>query len=380
MPIIGSEPVPFFNWRIGLREPQWLASLRLATMELPWCGSLIPPPRLNPPAERTLSPMRRLFLILSAIIAILAAPSVEVQGAGEHQFTLERNEQGIAVKLDGQFFTQYVTRSGNKPILWPIIGPDGVKMTRDFPMQTVAGESRDHQHHRSLWFAYAKMNGIDFWSESPKSGQIRHREFTAAESGPVARISAVDDWLAPDGRRVCVEQRSFIFRAAGSQRSIDCNFRLTSKDEIVDIGDTKEGMFAMRVADWLKVDPPGKGHIVNSEGQTDAAAWGRRASWVDYHAPHDGRVLGIAILNHPSSFRYPTYWHVRTYGLFAANPYGVKEFTGKKTGDGSMTLDQGQSLGFRYRVILHEGDERQSHIAEEFAEYARENVDDASSK
>ncbi len=350
--------------------------------EIPWSWQFRNTGGLSAEVQK-MNSMRLQLSILAATLAVLTTSAVgEAQGGEEHKFTLERNEQGIAVKLDGRPFTEYLTHSGNKPMLWPIIGPGGVEMTRDFPMQNVAGESRDHPHHRSLWFAYAKMNGIDFWSESPTGGQIRHREFTAAESGPVARIAAADDWLDPQGRRVCVETRSLIFRAVGNQRSIDFNFRLIAKDGDVDIGDTKEGMFALRVADWLKVDSPGHGHIVNSEGQTDAAAWGKRASWVDYHAPHNGRILGIAILNHPSSYRYPTYWHVRTYGLFAANPFGVKEFTGnKKAADGSTTIEQGRSLRFSYRVILHDGDEKQSaHCQRRYAGYAKGEFDSENSR
>jgi hypothetical protein len=81
--------------------------------------------------------------------------------------------------------------------------------------------------------------------------------------------------------------------------------------------------------------------------------------------------LGIAILNHPSSFRYPTHWHIRSYGLFAANPWGLGDFTGKKQ-DGSHTMKKGESLTLRYRVIFHAGDEKQAGIADAFAEYSKQ--------
>jgi hypothetical protein len=118
------------------------------------------------------------------------------------------------------------------------------------------------------------------------------------------------------------------------------------------------------------------GKIVNSRGQTDGAAWGKQAEWVDYHGPLDqdddekAVVVGIAILNHPTSFRFPTYWHVRDYGLFAANPFGLKDFAGK--GDGSYTLEAGKELPLHYRMILHKGDEQQAGLAAAYEKYSKE--------
>jgi hypothetical protein len=120
----------------------------------------------------------------------------------------------------------------------------------------------------------------------------------------------------------------------------------------------------------MRVDSKQGGRIVNSDGLTDADAWGKRAAWVDYHGPVDGRRVGIAILNHPSSFRFPTYWHVRTYGLFAANPFGVHDFTG--AGDGTSTLPAGDTLNLRYRLVLHTGDEKEGDIAAAYESYAKE--------
>src|SRR6185295_7073001 len=132
-------------------------------------------------------------------------------------------------------------------------------------------------------------------------------------------------------------------------------------------GDTKEGSFGVRMASSIRVDSKQGGEIVNSDGLTNQAAWGKPAAWVDYHGPVDGETWGIAILNHPSSFRYPTYWHVRTYGLFAANPFGIHDFTGST--DGSFTLAAGKSIELKYRVLLHKGDEKSGNVAEAFATY-----------
>ena len=137
-------------------------------------------------------------------------------------------------------------------------------------------------------------------------------------------------------------------------------------------GDTKEGTFGLRVPDSMRVDSKKGGQIVNSRGQTgEDACWGQPAEWVDYHGPVDGQTVGIAILNHPGSFRYPARWHVRNYGLFAVNPFAEHEFAKDTSHPVSYTLPQGKVLLLRYRILLHHGDEKQGKVAEAFTDYAK---------
>jgi len=156
-----------------------------------------------------------------------------------------------------------------------------------------------------------------------------------------------------------------------TSRWIDFDITLTAAADEVTFGDTKEGSFGLRIAETMRTDRKLGGKIITSEGLTDAEAWGKPAAWVDYHGPVQGETLGIAILNHPSSFRYPSHWHVRTYGLFAANPWGLGDFTGGKQ-DGAHTLKKGESVTLRYRVVFHPGDEKAGKIAERFAEYSKQ--------
>ena len=107
-----------------------------------------------------------------------------------------------------------------------------------------------------------------------------------------------------------------------------------------------------------------------AKGQTNAEAWGKAAAWCDYHGPVKDNVVGIAVMNHPSSFRYPTYWHVRTYGLFAANPFGLSYFTKAAKNAGDFTVEAGQSITLNYRVLIHKGDEQEGRVAEVFRAYA----------
>jgi hypothetical protein len=307
----------------------------------------------------------RIFTAVAAWLACgLAADCAEI--------SVRRSERGAVVKIDGRLFTEYLVHSGTKPILWPVIGPTGKPMTRDFPMRNRRGEATDHLHQRSLWFSHGSVNGVDFWAEQGKVGTIKHLEFMRIAGGKPAVVASRNAWLAPDGRRICEDRRVLRFDADGDARWIDFDIALTASDGDVTFGDTKEGSFGVRVAQSLCVDARRGGEIINSRGETNAAAWGRTAAWVDYHGAIDGQTVGIAIFNHPSSFRYPTHWHVRTYGLFAANPFGLREFPGGKGVDGSFTLRRGETVTLRYRVLLHRGDQREGKVAERFSAYSKE--------
>ncbi len=287
------------------------------------------------------------------------------------EISVEKTPAGVIVKADGQPFTEYLIESAGKPILWPVIGPTGKRVTRNWPMEeNVPGETdHDHPHQRSLWFTHGSVNGIDFWTLG--KGRIVHREFGRVEGGTQGVIVTRNDWLSPEGSQlVCQDERTWTFGAETDRRWIDFDVALKAVNGPVVFGDTKEGSFGMRVASSMRVDAKQGGEIINSDGKTNLAAWGKPAAWVDYHGPVDDEIVGIAIFNHPSSFRFPTCWHVRGYGLFAANVFGLTDFTYGRS-DGAYTLPAGETLKFRYRVLLHKGDEKAAHVAEAYADYAK---------
>ena len=308
---------------------------------------------------------------LVAWIVLAVAPT-----AANADWTVEKTPAGASVKYDGKLVTEYHTHSGTKPILWPLIGPTEKPVTRAYPMKNVPGEAHDHPHQRSSWFTYGSVNDIDFWAESgsPALGTIEHREFVTLKGGKnEAVIETLNDWLGPDGQKQCSDRRKLTFHIAGNQRIIDFDITLSAPDKPAVFGDTKEGAFGVRVAESMAVKNKLGGQIVNSKGQIDDDAWGKPAEWVDYHGPledDDEEVVGIAILNHPTSFHFPTRWHVRDYGLFAANPFGRKEFPGG--GEGGYTLEKGKELPLHYRMILHAGDEKQAGVAAAYEKYAKE--------
>lgn len=307
-------------------------------------------------------------LVMPTLLICLTAGRL----ASAAEFTLQQDADGVTVLCDGQLFTRYLKKSGAKPILWPVIGPTGKEMTRGYPMREARGsEKRDHIHQRSLWFDHGDVNGVSFWDEADGHGTIEHVAFLQLTDGPEATLTTSNDWKTPDGTVLCQDVRTLTFGADAISRWIDFQVVVTARQPRVVFGDTKEGSFGLRVAGAMAVDNHAGGRIVNSQGQVDDDAWGRPAAWVDYVGPVDGEMVGIAVLNHPTSLRYPTYWHVRTYGLFAANPFGLREFLGRSDVNGALTLENGESFTLRYRILLHGGDVQPSQIAAAFARYAQ---------
>lgn len=307
--------------------------------------------------------------------------------AAKKGFAVEETKSGITVSLNGELFTKYVIDQANKPFLWPVMGPGGVEMTRAYPMQKVDGERHDHPHHRSFWFGHQGMDGFDTWHEKltimerrgsdedkrkrlAGLGSTVHRKFrkvTADRNS--ATIISENDYVGGDGRKLLSDVRTFVFRAARGKHIIDVDIELIATYGEATLSDKKDSGFSVRVPTSMDVDSKQGGTVVNSNGIRDKAAWGKRAKWVDYHGPVEGKTMGVAILNHPSSLRHPTPWHVRTYGLFTANPFGAKALD-RKADDGTIKLKKGDSVKLRHRVIFHRGDEKAAKIEEEFQAYA----------
>jgi hypothetical protein len=283
--------------------------------------------------------------------------------------TLELEGENVKVLRDAKPVTTYRSGTGPKPFYWPLDGPTGAEFTRAFPMKVLPNEKHDHPHQRSMWFAHGKVNGVDFWSEAPGHGFIIERSRSLLRAAPASgAIKTWNDWVGPDNQIVCSDVRVIRSYATESTRVIDVDVTLNAPVGDVVFADTKEGTFGIRVATSMDVTskPPGK--ITSSTGLVDAAAWGKPADWVDYVGPVAGRTVGIAVLDHPTSFRHPTTWHVRTYGLFAANPFGWKDFGLGKSG--AYTLPMGQSIQFSYRVVLHAGDTAAANLPAAYSAYA----------
>ncbi len=294
------------------------------------------------------------------------------------QVQITPSKDRIAISIDGNPYGDFLFGPDVwKPYVWPLKSASGKIVVRQFPMvQDVAGEPHDHNHQRGLWFAHGDVNGFDFWDTdplnkpNPKYGKIRVTKVVSTKSGAKQGSFTVDmDWLDPDGALLLTEARTMVFHSDPQLRIIDVDITLTPKQKVV-FGDTKEGTFGIRLAMPLQENK--SGHMVNAEGaQGEKAVWGKPSPWVDYSGTLDDEKLGIAIFDHPANPRHPVRWHSRAYGLFAANPFGLKDFTGDKSQDGAFTVEPPKTLRFRYRVVIHPGDATSAGIAAMYRKWAQ---------
>lgn len=317
-------------------------------------------------------------LVLLLIVLPVCLPRQAAAEPPKLSVAMEPN--GAKVMIDDELFCGYLKRSGTKPVLWPVIGPGGHAFTRSYPVSAVEPhEERDHVHHRSLWFGYEGINGVDFWHEPEFErsrplpiGSVHHREFVRADSdGRVATIATRNDYRDGAGEVVAHDQRIYRFGLDGDARWIDFKITLWSPRGPLVLGDTKEGAFALRVPGTMKVDEKMGGKIISSNDDQNDAAWGKPAKWVDYSGPVGGANAGIAIFAHPSSYQPEPCWHVRPYGLFAANPFGSKPYGQAR--EGGFRSAEGEPVTLRYRVLLHPGDYEQAKVAEAFKRFASSN-------
>jgi hypothetical protein len=292
--------------------------------------------------------------------------------------TITQLDDRLRIEINGELFTEYYFKNESRPFLYPVLGPEGLPMTRNWPMKESPDEERDHKHHRSIWFDHGEMNGVDFWSEEPKAGKTVHEEFTEIKSGPETGIvRSKNKYVAGDGRIIATDDRVLRIYNRRDERLFDFEVTIHASNGDVTFGDTKEGMMAMRLNETMRLGPnkfnkdKPTGHIVNSEGVRDGETWGKRAAWCDYYGPVNGKIVGVAIFDHPQNPRHPTWWHVRDYGLFAANPFGLHDFEKKPARAGDLKVSAGQSVTFRYRFYIHRGDEKEARVAERYQDYAK---------
>ena len=315
----------------------------------------------------------RLALILITT-ATIAAAQVKITPAPDK----------IAIGINGKPFTTFYVSGAEvaKPFLWPLRAATGTYITRMWPMETVpeeANATKDHRHQRGLWFAHSEVNKFDFWNIDPANqnpynrpdrGKIVLDKLGAAKNGDKqGSLAATFKWTNKDGDPLLTESRVMTFSADPTLRTIDLDITLTALKEVT-FGDEKDGMLGIRLRPELQ-EQGGTGVITNGDGLvTEKQLWGKPSNWCDYSGDLKGEKLGVAILDHPSNPRHPVRWHARAYGLFAANPFGLAAFTGDKSQNGSVTLQPGQSLRYRYRIVIHPGDVKSANIVAIWDKYA----------
>ena len=346
-----------------------------------------------------ISILRKRFRSMIALIFLLPHPTFAQQLP--ITVAVDAANHRVAVTAGGQPFTTFLyPDSLEKPVLYPIYAPDGQLITRGFPVSPRPGEPVDHPHHLGLWFNYEKVNGLDFWNNSyaipagkkAQYGWIRTDEVldpsTGKSSGPTKASRASNKltykarWTDQQGHVLLDELTTFTFSATKDERIIDRTTTLTAvADSGVSFPDAKDGMLGLRVTKELQIPsktqgefiddkgnitkvaagntPDINGNYLTSEGKTGDSAWGTRGTWCMLYGKKNGDMLSVAIIDHQGNPGYPTYWHARGYGLFAANPLGQSIFS---NGSESMNfrLAKGQSATFRYRIVIAAGNDRLS--------------------
>jgi hypothetical protein len=349
--------------------------------------------------------MKKIKSIVFIVILLLSSFSFSQE---KNKVEVVKNEKHkcVDILVDGKLFTSYIYSDTisvlKKTTLFPINAACGVTITRGFPLQPRPGERIDHPHHIGAWFNYGDVNGLDFWNNSDaippekanEMGTIKHQKILGVKSGNgKGELSVLLNWLKPNGETLIKEETHFTFLAKDRIRIIDRATTLTAQKENVSFKDNKEGVVGLRVARELELpstqpvvlsDAHGNktevpvmdntgvtGNYLSSEGITGADVWGKRARWVALSGTIGGNAVNVVIFDNPQNVGFPTYWHARDYGLFAANSLGQSIFSeGKEVLN--FKLDAGKSTTFKYRILILDGKADKEAIEKEYKNFLNE--------
>lgn len=298
--------------------------------------------------------------------------------------TKSAKDKKIDISIGGKPFTSFLYPDTlEKPVLYPVHAANGTVVTRGFPLNPQPGDPTDHPHHIGIWFNFENLNGLDFWNNSyaiaaakkSQYGWVRTDKILEAQSGNTGVLSYHANWTNQAKEVILEETTRFEFSGSGNQRIID---RVTTlkADMEAKFNDAKDGMLGLRLAHALQIpttedqkftddkgivtvvkggtDKVANGTYLTSAGKTGNDAWSTRGVWCKVYAKMGADSVSIAMIDHPKNPNYPTFWHARGYGLFAANPLGEKIFTNGKSAK-NLTLQKGESVTFKYRIVIDNG-------------------------
>lgn len=328
--------------------------------------------------------MTRFRNLCFIVVMTLIVSTVAAQKRDAVKVIKSANENKVDVFIGGKLFTSFLyPDSLEKPVLFPLRAANGTIVTRGFPLDPKPGEPTDHPHHIGLWFNFENVNGLDFWNNSyaiPQNkknlyGWIRTDKILETKGGTIGVLVYHANWTNQQKGVILEETTRFEFSGSGNQRIID---RLTTlkADTAVVFNDAKDGMLGLRLAHELQIpttedqqftdnkgnvttvkggtDHIANGNYITSAGKTGNDAWSTRGVWCKVFGKMGADSVSVAIIDHPGNPNYPTFWHARGYGLFAANPLGEKIFTNGKSAK-NLSLKKGESVTFRYRIVINNG-------------------------
>ncbi len=293
-------------------------------------------------------------------------------------------ENKVDIFIGEKLFTSFLfPDSLEKPVLYPVHSANGTVVTRGFPFNPQPGDPTDHPHHIGIWLNFENLNGLDFWNNSyaiPAAkkhlyGWIKTDRIIESSGGAKGKLAYHANWTNQKNEVLLEETTRFEFSGTAHQRIIDRVTTLTANTEAL-FTDAKDGLLGIRLAHALEMptdkdqkftddkgnvtivkggtDKVPNGNYISSEGKQGDDVWSTRGRWCKLYGKMGNDSISVAIIDHPLNPNYPTYWHARGYGLFAANPLGEKIFSNGKSFK-NLQLKKGESVSFRYRVIIDEG-------------------------
>ena len=328
-------------------------------------------------------------IIMAALLA--SVPTAFAQGG---KVKIKVNKDAYDFYVGDELVTSYHLAGFDKPIFWPVNAPGKVPLTRNYPPPE--GQAKDHPHQKSAWFCHGdvipegielknkikNVEGVDFWSEAKGHGKI----IAVGANPPLdgdgnhAVMETENEWQTAEGKKIMDEVRNIHLYNLGKARLIVVRIDLHASVCPITFADTKEGAFGIRINDVINAEvakkgkPAGKGKIQNAEGKLgEKDCWGQISAWCDYSGPIDGKVVGLAIFDDPKN-PYPACWHVRGYGLMAANPFGREkhaQFPAMKGNNELVRLKKGEHLQLRYGMLLHTGDAVSGDVAAAYDRFVK---------
>lgn len=315
--------------------------------------------------------LKHYCIVAFAMLLPVLVPLAKAQQTQTVKIIKVPDHKQVDVYIGGQLFTSFLyPDSLEKPVLYPLNAANGLAVTRGFPLNAKPGDPTDHPHHIGLWFNYENLNGLDFWNNSyaipasrkPLYGWIRTHKIVQATSGKIGTLAYHASWTNQQKAVILQETTRFTFSGNTNQRIIDRTTTLTAVTDAL-FTDVKDGLLGLRIAHALQMpdstakkipDTIARGNYLSSTGKTGNKVWGTRASWCKVYGKIGTDSVSVAIIDHPQNVNYPTFWHARGYGLFAANPLGEKVFT-NGTSAKNLHLKKGGSITFKYRVLITNG-------------------------
>ena len=302
-------------------------------------------------------------LLVSALFPAFAHAQVEVQTTPTQ----------ITVNVNGKLFTALQKGSdAHKPYFWPLNTASGKRVVRSFPMESIPGEPTDHPHQRGLWIGGEHVSGFNLWEidpadPEPHAGKILFKDVIETHNGAKSGGFTVSaQWVDEDGKPMIDETLVVtVYAEPTSSRMMDVNFTLKAV-KLSTFEDARDGIIGFRLA-----PPFGEklgGEAVSATGVHGADhIEGSHSNWVDWQGTLEGERVGIAFMSHPSNLHSPTTWRAKDFGLLFANPF-AQRFYDKSLADGSVSMQPGDELHFRYRFLIHPAG---ADVAAAYQEYAR---------